>query len=78
MERIGRGTERADAVAAGTALMYFSIDSNQESDGRWAARVPEFPSIVAFAATEEEAIAKAELRALIALAERRSRELRTG
>ncbi len=75
MERIGRRTERADAV---TARVHFSIDSHQEPDGRWLARVPEFPGILAVAASEEEAIAKAELRALIALAEQRCRELRTG
>ena len=58
--------------------MHFSIDSHQEPDGRWAAQVPEFPGVIAFAATQEEAIAKAELRALIALAERRFRMLRGG
>jgi predicted RNase H-like HicB family nuclease len=58
--------------------MHFSIDSHQEADGRWAALVPEFPQIIAFAATQEEAIAKAELRALIALAERRFKLLRAG
>ena len=58
--------------------MHFSIDAHQEADGRWSAHVPEFPQIVAFAATEQEAIAKAELRALIALAEKRFRQLRAG
>jgi predicted RNase H-like HicB family nuclease len=57
--------------------MHFSIDAQQQADGRWTALVPEFPEIVAFAATEQEAVAKAELRALIALAERRFRELRS-
>ena len=57
--------------------MHFSIDAHQQADGRWTALVPEFPEIVAFAATEQGAIAKAELRALIALAERRFRELRS-
>jgi predicted RNase H-like HicB family nuclease len=58
--------------------MHFSIDSHQEPDGRWAAQVPEFPGVIAFAATQQEAIAKAELRALIALAERRFQMLRAG
>ena len=53
--------------------MHFSIDTAQEPDGRWAAQVPEFPGIIAFGQTEQEAISKAELRALIALAERRFR-----
>jgi len=56
--------------------MHFSIDSVQESDGRWLAQVPEFPGIVAFASTREEAITRAELHALMALAERRLRFLR--
>ena len=58
--------------------MYFSIDSVQEPDGRWLAQVPEFPGIIAFGNTQEEAISKVELRALLALAERRFRELRSG
>lgn len=57
--------------------MHFSIDAHQQADGRWTALVPEFPEIVAFAATEQEAVTKARLRALIALAERRFRALRT-
>ena len=57
--------------------MHFSVDTHQEPDGRWAAQVPEFPHIVAYAVTQQEAIAKAELRALIALAERRFRQLRS-
>jgi predicted RNase H-like HicB family nuclease len=58
--------------------VHFSIDAQQQPDGRWTAQVPEFPQIVAFADTQEEAIAKAELRALIALAEKRFRQLRAG
>jgi predicted RNase H-like HicB family nuclease len=57
--------------------MHFSIETYRQSDGRWSAQVPEFPHIVAFAATQDEAIAKAELRALIALAERRFQDLRS-
>jgi hypothetical protein len=59
------------------ARIYFSIDSDQQPDGRWVAQVPEFPDIVAFAGSEEEALAKAELRALNALAEQRWRLLRS-
>lgn len=57
--------------------MHFSIDSRQEPDGRWTAAVPEFPQVVASGATRAEAINKAELRALIALAEKRLRQLRS-
>jgi len=58
--------------------MHFSVDAHRQPDGRWTAQVPEFPHIVAYAATQQEAIAKAELRALIALAEKRLRLLRIG
>ena len=58
--------------------MHFSIDARQEADGRWSAHVPEFPRVVAFGRTQQEAIAKAELRALIALAEKRFLQLRAG
>jgi predicted RNase H-like HicB family nuclease len=53
--------------------MYFSIVHEQEADGRWTAQVPEFPELVAYGSTKEEATEKAELLALIALAEERFR-----
>jgi predicted RNase H-like HicB family nuclease len=56
--------------------MHFSIHSVQEPDGHWRAEVPEFPGMVGIGSTREEAITKAELRALTALAERRFRFLR--
>jgi predicted RNase H-like HicB family nuclease len=53
--------------------MHFSIQHQQEKDGRWTAQVPEFPRLVAYGRTKEEATEKAEILALIALAERRFR-----
>jgi predicted RNase H-like HicB family nuclease len=53
--------------------MHFSIVHQQAKDGRWRAQVPEFPQLVAYGATKEEATEKAETLALIALAERRFR-----
>jgi predicted RNase H-like HicB family nuclease len=53
--------------------MHFSIVHQQEKDGRWTAQVPEFPKLVAYGATKEEATQKAEILALIALAEKRFR-----
>ena len=53
--------------------MHFSIVHEQHADGRWSAQVPEFPELVAYGTTKEEAIEKAELLALIALAEERFR-----
>jgi predicted RNase H-like HicB family nuclease len=51
--------------------MHFSIVHQQRKDGRWAAQVPEFPELVAYGATKEEATQKAEILALLALAEKR-------
>jgi predicted RNase H-like HicB family nuclease len=53
--------------------MHFSIVHHQGTDGRWSAQVPEFPELVAYGATKEEATRKAEMLALLALAEKRFR-----
>jgi predicted RNase H-like HicB family nuclease len=53
--------------------MHFSIVHQQEKDGRWSAQVPEFPRLVAYGTTREEATQKAEMLALLALAEKRFR-----
>jgi predicted RNase H-like HicB family nuclease len=48
----------------------FHIEHEQEADGRWLAEVPEIPGVLAYGATEQEAIGKAQTLALRALAER--------
>ena len=53
--------------------MHFSIVHEQATDGRWTAQVAEFPQLVAYGRTKDEATEKAELLALIALAEKRFR-----
>ena len=53
--------------------MHFSIVHQQQKDGRWSAQVPEFPQLVAYGTTKEEATQKAEMLALLALAEKRFR-----
>lgn len=53
--------------------MHFSIVHEQASDGRWRAQVPEYPQLVAYGSTKEEATEKAEVLALLALAEKRFR-----
>jgi predicted RNase H-like HicB family nuclease len=50
--------------------MKFTIEHEREEDGRWLAEVPELPGVLAYGATAEEAIAKAEVLALRVLAER--------
>jgi predicted RNase H-like HicB family nuclease len=48
----------------------FTIQHEQEDDGRWLAEVPELPGVLAYGATRDEAMAKAEALALRVLAER--------
>lgn len=50
--------------------MHFTIEHEQEEDGRWMAEVPELPGVLAYGTTAEEAMAKAEVLALRVIAER--------
>ena len=48
----------------------FTIQHGLEEDGRWLAEVPELPGVLAYGASADEAMAKAEALALRVLAER--------
>jgi predicted RNase H-like HicB family nuclease len=50
--------------------MNFSIEHDQEEDGRWLAEVPELPGVLAYGETAGEAILKVEALALRVIAER--------
>jgi predicted RNase H-like HicB family nuclease len=50
--------------------MQFTLDCEREDDGRWLAEVIQLPGVLAYGATAREAMAKAEMLALRALAER--------
>ncbi len=50
--------------------MKYSIECEQEEDGRWLAEVPELPGVLAYGDTAEEAMSKAQVLALRVLAER--------
>lgn len=50
--------------------MHFTIEHEQEEDGRWLAEVPELPGVLAYGATAQEAMAKVQALALRVLAER--------
>jgi predicted RNase H-like HicB family nuclease len=50
--------------------MNFHIEYEQEDDSRWLAEIPEIPGVLTYGATANEAMAKAEVLALRALAER--------
>lgn len=50
--------------------MNIVIECEQEEDGRWLAEVGELPGVLAYGATAEEAMSRAEVLALRVLAER--------
>lgn len=50
--------------------MNFTIECEEEVDGRWIAEVPQLPGVLCYGTTAEEAMAKAEVLALRAMAER--------
>ncbi len=49
--------------------MNYSLEIEQEADGHWLAEVPELPGVLAYGASSEEAMAKAEALAFRVLAE---------
>jgi len=50
--------------------MPFTVEVEQEEDGRWIAEVVDVPGAMAYGPTQERAVANAEALALRALAER--------
>ncbi len=50
--------------------MDYTLQSELETDGRWLAEVPELPGVLAYGATSNEAMKKAETLALRVLADR--------
>jgi len=49
--------------------MNYNIECEREEDGRWIAEVPQLPGVLAYGATADEAMIKAEALALRVLAE---------
>ena len=50
--------------------MKFTVEYEQEADGRWIAEVLELPGVMVYGATREAALAKAQALALRVVAER--------
>jgi predicted RNase H-like HicB family nuclease len=48
----------------------FTVETEQESDGRWIAEVPQIPGAMAYGATRKEAVARVQALGLRVLAER--------
>ena len=59
--------------------MRFSIEFDQEEDGRWIAEIPELPGVMVCGSTREEAQSKVEALALRVIADRiESQGIRAG
>ena len=50
--------------------MNFTLECEQEVDGRWIAEVPELPGVLAYGNSSADAMAKAEVLALRVIADR--------
>lgn len=50
--------------------MYLTLELDREVDGRYIAEVPDLPGVLAYGATEQEAIARVQALALRVLADR--------
>ena len=48
----------------------FTLECEQEVDGRWIAEVPELPGVLAYGSSSADAMAKAEVLALRVIADR--------
>ena len=52
------------------SAMTFTVEIEQESDGRWIAEVPQIPGAMAYGPTRQEAVARVQALGLRVLAER--------
>lgn len=50
--------------------MNFSIECEQEQDGRWLAEVPQLPGVLSYGMSADDAMARAEVLALRVIADR--------
>jgi predicted RNase H-like HicB family nuclease len=57
-------------IPPGRPVMNFSIECEEEVDGRWIAEVPQLPGVLCYGKTADDAMAKAEVLALRAMADR--------
>jgi len=48
----------------------YTLETDQEEDGRWLSEVPELPGVMAYGTTAKEAMRKAEALALRVIADR--------
>ena len=51
-------------------IVKFTVETEQETDGRWIAEVPQIPGAMAYGISRQEAVARVEALGLRVLAER--------
>ena len=51
-------------------IVTFTVEIEQETDGRWIAEIPQIPGAMAYGSSREEAVARVEALGLRVLAER--------
>jgi predicted RNase H-like HicB family nuclease len=69
-----RGRRQRRFLLKARCGMEFSIEFEQEEDGRWIAEIPELPGVLVYGATKTQAGEKAKALALRVLAERMESE----
>lgn len=67
------GTGYNECSPSQEQIMTFSIETEQETDGRWLAEVDVLPGVIAYGTTKTDAVAKVQALALRVLAERMER-----
>ncbi len=63
------GEPTTEEVRAIVSLMLLSVSFHQETDGRWLADVAELPGVMAYGATQREALTAVEVLALRVIAD---------
>ena len=66
----GRSAARVQLGKYPEPSMVFHIECELEDDGRWLAEAPQLPGVLAYGATRDDAMAKAQVLAFRVLAER--------
>ena len=56
----------------GWAMITYSVDVEQETDGRWIAEIADLPGVMVYGATADEVRAKVQALALRVVADRRT------
>jgi predicted RNase H-like HicB family nuclease len=54
----------------GQVSTHFTIETEQEDDGRWIAEIPELPGVLVYGGTQEAAIANVQTLALRVIADK--------